>query len=172
MNHTWRMCVKLEPRIQLNTALLSVDWPKLRKLTTSGKTLGYTIKLCRCSTQNLKFLKLVLLISWMAGVWGCLQCRQAGAAGDWQVVAAPQSWADCISRRGHQLKTNSRPTKRLLQAGETLAAEAVQSCVTPSPLWWLFYILYFTLHLGEEQILSLVWWIRKRKDRMVLSHFL
>ena len=85
MNHTGRMCVRLEPRIQLDTV---IGWlAKLRKSTTCGKTLGWTTKLCRCSTQNLKFLKLVLLISWMAGVRGCLQCRQAGASRQRQAIS-------------------------------------------------------------------------------------
>ena len=155
--------------LESSSTLLSVDWPNWENQQLVERPwVG-------CSTQNLKFLKLVLLISWMAGVYGdaCSADRQALVGSGRQLAGScliELSRLDCISRRGHQLKTNSRPTKRL-QAVATFTSEAVQSRVTPCSLWWLLYILYFTKHLGEEQILSLVWWIRKSKDRMVLSHF-
>ena len=145
MNHTGRVCDKLEPRIQLNTF---IGWlAKLRKSTTCWKTLGWTTKLCRCSTQNLKFLRLVLFVSWMAGVYGdaCSADRQA------LVGSGRQSAGSCylseLSRLhlevGTSWKQTRDPPRGCKQPGETFTADPVQGRVTPSPLWWLLYIVFY-----------------------------
>ena len=158
MNHTGRVCDKLEPRIQLNTF---IGWlAKLRKSTTCWKTLGWTTKLCRCSTQNLKFLRLVLFVSWMAGVYGdaCSADRQA------LVGSGRQSAGSCYLSELSRLHLErwAPVENKLATHQEAASSQGRPLQQTQCKVVWLqvrcgdCYILYFTLHLGEEQILSVV----------------
>ena len=95
----------------------------------------------------------------------CSADRQAQVGSGRQLAGScliELSRLDCISRGGHQLKTNSRPTKRL-QAGETFTAEAVQSCVTPCSLWWLLYIVFYDAFERRADSLSSL--MNKEKQR-------